>query len=82
MYPKPIFVVVNRVFNSLSYNLKSSTRLQDSAELRVRPAPGKPMNEGSIRYQTFRAEAIYEMLPDSDYFYNSSGKFYTINSIM
>ena len=34
------------------------------------------MNEGSIRYQTFRAEAIYEMLPDSDYFYNSSGKFF------
>ena len=51
------------------------TRLQDSASLSVFPAPGKSHLDGQIKYQKFRAEAIYEMTPNMDYklFYNRSG---------
>ena len=50
--------------------------MQDAGSISLRPAPGMPNNDGQIRYQTFRVDAIYEMIPEMDYyfFYNLSGE--------
>ena len=62
------------MFLKIKFN-QMFTRLQDSASLSVFPAPGKSHLDGQIKYQKFRAEAIYEMTPNMDYklFYNRSG---------